>query len=141
MQSLKKYALFVLLAVFVASFGVASVHAQSAALTANVPFDFVAGKTNMTAGSYWVKTDGAFVAFSKVGGTTTYALLSQAGDAAKRDGQPYLVFTRYGTESFLNKIVFSSDQSYDLPRSNREKEIMAHVPTGEQVAVLFESAR
>jgi len=140
MQILKKYVLFVLMGVFVASLG-ASAHAQSAGLTANVPFDFTVGKATLKAGTYRVKAQGAFVAFSEVGGKTIYSLLLQGGKAAERDGLPYLVFTRYGKEAFLNKIVFSGDESYNLLHSSREKEIMAHVTRGEEVAVLIAPAR
>ena len=51
------------------------------------------------------------------------------------------MFTRYGNESFLNKIVFSSDQSYAVPRSNREKEIIARGVSGEEIAMLMGAAR
>jgi hypothetical protein len=142
MQSLKKNLLFILMALFVASFGGASlVWAQSAGMTADVPFDFAVGKVNLKAGSYSVKNQGAFVAFSQFGRETTYSLLYQGGKTAERNGQPYLVFTRYGSESFLKKIVFSADQSYDVPRSKREKEIVARGTRGEEVAMLMGAAR
>lgn len=139
MQNLKKYVLLGLMAMLVGSFAVASAHAQSFGMKAEVPFNFSVAKTDLKAGSYFVKIQGAFVTFSEVGGSTTYALLSNGGRAAYRNGQPYLVFTKYGNESFLNKIVFSSNQSYELPRSGREKEIMARVADREQVAVLIDA--
>lgn len=138
MQSLKKNVVLGLMAVLVVSFSVASAQAQSGAMKAEVPFNFSVVKTDLQSGNYSIKIQGAFVAFSEVGGSTTYALLSNRGRAAERNGHPYLVFTKYGTESFLNKIVFSSTESYELPRSGREKEIMARVTTGEQVAVVLE---
>jgi hypothetical protein len=141
MQHLRKSVLFVLVGVFVASFAIAPAHAQSASVSASVPFDFAVGTASLKAGSYRIVTQGSFAAFSLAGGNTTFTMLSQGGDASRRDGQPYLVFTRYGTESFLSKIVFSENESYAVPRSGREKELSAHLSSGEQVAVLIEQAR
>jgi hypothetical protein len=139
MQNLKQYVLLVLMTVFVASLAIVPAHAQG--LSANVPFDFVLGKTTMKADTYRIQVEGGFVAIVGVQGTTNYALLLPGGDAAIRDGKPYLIFTRYGTESFLSRIVFSADNICNLPRSVREKEMMAHLPAGEQVAVLIQPAR
>jgi hypothetical protein len=139
MQNLKKYVLFVLMTVFVASLAIVPAHAQG--ITANVPFDFVLGKTTMKADSYRIEKQGEFVAIVGVHGRISYSLLLPDRDAASRDGQPYLIFTRYGTESFLSKIVFSEDKSYAVPRSGREKELAARLNSGEQVAVLIEEAR
>ena len=141
MQHLRKSLLFVLVGVFVASFAMAPAHAQSASISASVPFDFAVGATSLKAGSYRIATQGSFLAFSLAGGNTTYTMLYQRGDASRRDGQPYLVFTRYGAESFLSKIVFSENESYEVPRSGREKELAARLNSGEQVAVLIEEAR
>lgn len=141
MQSLKQYVLFALMAVFVASFAIVPAHAQSARISANIPFDFSLGKSNLTAGTYSIETQGALVAFSMRGGDTKYALLRQPSDAVSHDGQPYLIFIRYGTESFLSKVVFSDDQAYDLPLSSREKELATHGMSGEQIAVLIQPAR
>jgi hypothetical protein len=139
MQNLKKYVLLVLMTVFVASLALVPAYAQG--LSANVPFDFVLGKTTMKADNYRIQVEGGFVAIVGVQGATNYALLLPGGDAAIRDGKPYLIFTRYGTESFLSRIVFSADSIYNLPRSVREKEMMAHLPAGEQVGVLIQPAR
>lgn len=141
MQNLKKFVLFVLMAVFVAALAIAPAHAQSGRLSVNVPFDFVLGKATLKAGTYRIETQGSFVSFSDADRKTTYALLLPGGGVSDRNGEPYVVFTRYGTESFLNKVVFSADNSYDLPRSSQEKEIMAHLTSGEQVAVLIQPLR
>ena len=139
MQNLKKSVLFVLMAVFVASLAIVPAHAQG--IEATVPFDFVLGKTTLKADNYRIQMQGSFVALAGEQGGTSYALLLPGSDAANRDGKPYLVFTRYGTDSFLSKIVFSADNIYKVPRSAREKEMMAHVTSGEEVAVLIQPAR
>jgi hypothetical protein len=138
MQNLKKYGLFLLMAVFVAAVAIAPAQAQGARLAADVPFDFAVGSAHFQAGSYTIKTEGGigtFVAFSKDGGQGIYSLLYQASKSALHNGQPYLVFNRYGTESFLTKIVFDEDHSYNLPRSSREKEILARRTSDEEMEV------
>jgi hypothetical protein len=140
MQNLKKSVLFVLMAVFVVSLAIVPAHAQG--MEANVSFDFVVGQTTMKADSYRIETQGAFMALVNVqDGRASYALLSPGDDAANHNGQPYLVFTRYGTESFLSKVVFSADKTYNLLRSSREKEMIAHARSGEEVAVLIQPLR
>jgi hypothetical protein len=141
MQSQKKSVLFLLAAVVVSALAIAPAHAQGSRASFNVPFDFVVGKNKMPAGTYRVGTQGNFVATVDGDGKATYSLLMAAGDAVSHDGQPYLRFRRYGKESFLKTIVFSDGASYDLPRSGREKEIMARTTPGEQVDVLSEGTR
>ena len=141
MQNFRKYVLFVLVGVFVASFAMVPAHAQSSSISASVPFDFAVGTSSLKAGSYRIVKQGSFLAFSGAGKDTVYTMLHPGSDSGRRDGQPYLVFTRYGTESFLSKIVFSETQSFGVPRSGREKELAAHLSSGEQVALLIEDAR
>jgi len=141
MQSPRKYTLFVLTAVFVASLALVPANAQSGGISASVPFDFMLEKTVMKAGSYRIETQGAFVAIIDGQGGSRFELVLPGSYAASRDGQPYLVFTRYGTESFLSRIAFSAKETYDLPRSSREKELASHRNSGEQVAVLIGAVR
>jgi len=141
MQNLRKYVLFAFMAVFMASLAIAPAHAQSR-LEANVPFDFVLGQTTMKANSYRIASDGSFIALVDANGKSLYSMYLAGSDAADHyNGAPYLVFTRYGTETFLSKIVFSTDRSYDLPRSSREKELAARLNSNEQVAVSIGAAR
>jgi hypothetical protein len=141
MQNLRKYVLFVLVGVFVASFAIVPAHAQGR-LAANVPFDFVLGRTTMKADTYRIESQGAFVSLVSGAGESRYSTFIPGSDAADRhNGAPYLVFVRYGAETFLSRIVFSTDHTYDLPRSSREKELAAHSNSGEQVAVLIQEAR
>jgi hypothetical protein len=140
MQSLKKFTLFLLLTVFVASVGIAPARAQSG-LKADIPFDFEIGKTTLKAGTYRVAVDGSFVLLQGPDGKTINALLLPGRADHRHKDEAYLVFTRYSKEAFLNTVAFSVDKTYDLPRSNREKEVMAHVESGEQLAVLIQPTR
>jgi hypothetical protein len=141
MQNLRKYVLFAFMAVFVASLAIAPAHAQGR-LAANVPFDFVLGQTTMKADTYRIESQGSFVALMDAEGRARYSMYLPGSDAADHhNGAPYLVFIRYGTETFLSRIVFSTDHTYDLPRSSKEKELAARLNSGEQIAVAIGAAR
>jgi hypothetical protein len=142
MQSLKKYVLFVLTAVLVASFAISAAQAQSAGAAVSIPFDFSVGKIHLKAGDYRIQPTalGTFLAFSS-DGNTRYTLLMPGEKAALHNGQPYLIFHRYGNEIFLRKLVLSAEKTYNLPRTSREKEILARLTPGEQVDLPIGSAR
>ena len=142
MLSLKKYLFIGLMGVVVAlSAAIPAAHAQGAA--AIIPFNFSVGSVQFQAGDYRLHTAGAqgsFLELSKVGGETKYTLLMPGvNDGSSRE--PYLVFHRYGNESFLIRIVFSNAETYDLPRTSREKEILAAANSGDQVEIPVGSAR
>lgn len=142
MQSLKKNLFVVLMVAFVASSTVASMHAQSGHLAVSIAFDFSVGKQHLNAGDYRVVTQGSFVSFSKIGGTTTAALLLPGGDVhSNHNGEPFLRFSQYGTEYFLKMIVFSERDSYSLPSSPREKEILASRRPVEEMVMLTGAVR
>jgi hypothetical protein len=141
MQSRKKLLMFLLSAVVVSALAIAPAHAQSGRASFDVPFDFIAGKSVMKAGTYRFTTDGNFVVFVSSGGKMSQMLLLP-GSAAPRSGrETYLEFKRYGNESFLSKVVFSNDTQFDLPRSSREKEILAQIGSGEVKEVLSGAAQ
>jgi len=138
MQSLKKFVLFAGMAAIGAALAVAPAQAQSG-VSAKIPFNFVLGKTTLQAGQYRIAKSGeSFVAVSGANGTTQFAMRLPGSHVRTSDGQPRLVFTRYGEESFLSKLVFSENEVYDLPVSGREKEMRAHLGSGEQLAVLIQ---
>src|SRR4051794_38019512 len=101
MQNLKQSVLFLLMAVFVGLFAIVPAHAQNRRVSANVPFDFEVGDTTLAAGAYRVETHGSFVAFVDPDGRSTYSILLVSGDAADQNGEPYLIFRRYGSKTFL----------------------------------------
>jgi len=137
MKSLKKNVVLLLGAVLGAMLVNVPAHAQGDRVAANVPFDFAVGKFEFKAGSYRIQrlSGTPFVSLTDADGKTRYTMLTPGGKVANRNGQPYLVFTRYGSESFLSKIVFSVDNNYQLPQSNREKEVMSKLVPGEQTVV------
>jgi hypothetical protein len=146
MQSLKKYLFIGLMALAaVASLNTPAAQAQGARAVATIPFNFSVGSTQFEAGDYRVQAEGdqkSFLALSKVGGDTKYSILFPGvNDDARNNRGPYLIFHRYGTEAFLSQVVFSSAETYELPRTSREKEILAGAPSGDQVKIPVGSAR
>jgi len=143
MQSAKRYLFIGLLAVAaIASLNVPVAQAQGGAV-ATIPFSFSVGSTQFEAGDYRIHTEGflgSILALAKVGGDTKLSLL-MPGVSNNPNRGPYLVFHRYGTETFLTKVVFSAAETYDLPRTAREKEILAGINSGDQVEIPVGSAR
>jgi hypothetical protein len=141
MQSLKKSVMLVMLAVFGVALAVGTAHAQRG-LVVDVPFDFVVGKATLQSGHYRIARSGAsFASFVDTKRNAKFAMLLPSGDVRSRNGNPYLVFTRYGQDTFLNKVVFSTNEVYDVPVSNREKEMKAQLGSGVEVAVLIQPVR
>jgi len=132
MQDVRKSVLLLFVAAMVAAMGIVPAHAQEASVSVNIPFDFVLGKQHLSMGKYTVQKQGAFASFRGPDGRSVYAMLLAGGSAAKLNGEPRLVFTRYGNESFLNHVVFSADRNYSLPRNSREKKLRSVGTTREQ---------
>ena len=141
MKSPKEYVLALLMLVFGATMGIAQ--AQTGRVSVDVPFDFVVGKANLAAGTYRVvrQPESPFLTLTNAQGHSVCALLFPGGKVDPKNGRPYLVFRRYGNEAFLNQVVFSANNNYELPRSSKEKEMMAKQTSGEQVAVLIQMAQ
>ena len=139
MRSFKKSVLLVVGTLFGAVLAVGTAHAREH-MTINVPFNFVLGKTTLQSGHYRIERSGAssFASFIDAQRNAKFALLLPGGDARSLNGNPYLVFTRYGQETFLNKVVFSSNEVYDLPVSSKEKELRVQLGPGEELAVLIQ---
>ena len=141
MQSLRKFVMFAMMALFGAGLAAGTAHAQDGKAV-DVPFDFVLGKATLQSGHYRIGKSGAsFASFIDSERSAKLIMLLPGGDAHSRNGNPYLVFTRYGQETFLNKVVFSSSESYDLPVTSKEKELRAQLGSGEELAVLIQPAR
>ena len=135
MQIAKKTVVLMFVVVLGAILANVSAQAQQPSVSVNVPFDFVVGQQTLAAGVYRMQREGEFVSIRSAEGPAVFALLLAGGTLSTQDGTPYIVFTRYGSEAFLNSVVFAADQSYNLSRSSKEKELMSRVSSGEQVAV------
>jgi hypothetical protein len=97
-------------------------------LTANVPFDFIAGSSRFPAGNYVVaetSTSGVFLIASADSRHSAFVLTN--ADSPKGSGQPELVFRRYEGQNFLSQITDGIDTSREIaltPRlMNRERHV------------------
>jgi hypothetical protein len=143
MQEVKKMLFIAVMAVIAAS-AVAPAHAQvEKRMSVSVPFDFALGKATLRNGQYKVEElPTGVVAFTNLDGfARQFAVTSPGGQANGHNGEPYLVFTRYGSDTFLSSVVFSATDSYALPKTNREKELIAKQGSGNQVAMVIQPAQ
>jgi hypothetical protein len=143
MKSQKKVGLLVALAVLGAMVAIVPAHAQSEArVSVNIPFDFVVGNSTLKAGVYRIEAvEAGVLTLGGADGQKRFALVATDGNAASSNGDSYVVLTRYGSEAFLDKVVFSSDSSYDLVLTSREKELISAAASGEGDAVVVHPSR
>ena len=145
MKSMKKVALFLLVAAIGANLAIGRAHAEDDTRAAvNVPFDFVVGKTVLKAGSYKVEVQqSGLVDFWSADAREHHIALMIPGSPSKdqKNDDPRLVFTRYGSESFLSKIAMSVDLNFELPVSGREKELIHSMSVGGGDSLVVQSGR
>ena len=119
-------------------------HAQTGSrVSVNIPFDFVIGNAPLKAGSYTVEqVESGILSFSGRDGREHRFALTVLEDSANGSHHSHFVFTRYGTEAFLNKVFLSADNDCNqLPRSNREKKLVQERVVGDEFSLLIEPAR
>ncbi len=139
MKSLKRALLFVLMSVFAATLVGVPAHAETLdRISVNVPFDFVAGTTKLSAGVYrFEKLESGVLALNSTDRKKhLFELIVGGGKAASSKGAPHVVFTRYKDEAFLSKVFFSDDNNYDLLPGNKERDLIAGHAMGQEVAVV-----
>lgn len=109
----------------------------------NIPFDFSVGNTPLKAGMYTVKeAQSGVLAISSIDGQQNTFVLTFRSDSNNHSQQPHLVFMRYGSGTFLDKVFLSADNDYDqLPRSSREKEVVRQQRVGGELSLLIQPER
>jgi hypothetical protein len=117
---------------------VGSASAQNRTVQAVVPFDFTAGNKLLPSGTYRITSETPFLVVirntEKAAGMVTRTIPN-----GKQSKIGVLVFTRYGNQYFLSKILSSSAQiSVELPTSQLEKRVRIQETTlqSEQQAVI-----
>ena len=103
-------------------------------LVVNVPFDFVAGNTNLPAGEYsvqvWAPTH-TLILISRRDSTTSAFIATNPAVASEPKTESKLIFNRYGDRYFLSQVWTAGNSSgRQLLKSDREKE-MAQVAKNE----------
>ena len=144
MQYLLKPMLFAVITVLGVALTIVPAHAQSGSrVLANIPFDFSVGNTTLKAGSYTVEQlESGILAFSSADGREHKFELSFPGDSDRQSQKPHLVFIRYGSEVFLKKVFFLSDEDCaELRESSRERELIKYRASGAELSLLIQPAR
>jgi hypothetical protein len=105
--------------------GTPTANAQSGQLKAFVPFDFMAGNTAMSAGTYFVTRDATASTFVSVRNSKRFplAVLSNIplSASSSSDKPSKLVFERYGQHYFLREVWFQSEAGRGLPETPGER--------------------
>lgn len=97
-------------------------HAQEAALKAEVPFDFAVGDKMLPAGDYLIFRQGVFLRIQNRNTNSALYIIPNVGEVA-RDLQPRLRFHHLNGFYFLKSIAASSSAtSVDLPTSRLEEQ-------------------
>ena len=144
MYSSMKFRLFVLLALLGAVITAVPAHAQIGIReSVNIPFDFAVGNTQFKAGMYTVdEVQSGTLAISSVDGQQHSFALTFRGDSANQSQHSHLVFARYGSKTFLDKVFLSAENDYEqLVPGSREKELAQHQKAGEELSLLIQPAR
>ena len=118
----------------------ACANAQSVNVKANVPFDFMVGKSTLPAGEYSIRSTstGASSVLAIRGGKTN-EMLASANQAQALNPSPNsrLVFHKYGDQYFLSQIWLQGERAgREFKITRREAEVAKNVPTSEDVIVL-----
>ena len=139
-----KLGLFVVVAMLGSAITVVPAHAQVGIREfVNIPFDFAVGQTQFKAGMYTVdEVQAGTLAISSVDGQHHSFALTFRGDSANHSRQPHVVFTRYGSMTFLDKVFLSSENDYEeLVPGKREKELAQRQKGGEELSLLIQPTR
>ena len=145
MTGLIKSSLFALLMIVLGTaITSAPAHAQTGSrVSVNIPFDFVIGDATLKQGNYKVEqVEQGVLSFSGYDGQQHRFALTVLDNSDNGSHAPHLVFTRYGTETFLNKVFLSADNDCNqLPRSSLEKKFVHDQVRGDEFSLLIEPAR
>ena len=144
MQYLVKPMLLAALTVFGVALTIVPAQAQSGSRAlANIPFDFSVENTTLKAGSYTVEQQhSAILALSSSDEKYNQFAMTFPGDPDKQSQESELVFIRYGNEVFLKRVFISGNEnSYELPESSREREIIKNQASGAELSLLIQPTR
>ena len=107
---------------------VSAAHAQSAAVSANIPFDFIVGKQAYPAGNYllrpWGTVHGDILIHNRDesrDGTVLTEACEKVGEAEKT----VLIFHRYGDQYFLEQVWIEANTiGLQVPKSKIETQLV-----------------
>jgi hypothetical protein len=111
-------------------------------LVINIPFDFVAGNTQLAAGEYTVKVSvptHSLILISRKDSTASAFINTYAAVSSTPQAESKLVFNRYGDRYFLSQVWSEGNsQGRQLVKTSREKEmaLTAKIETEGQVTLV-----
>jgi hypothetical protein len=118
----------------------ASAYAQTGVVKANVPFNFIVGKTQIPAGRYLIQnlsTSGSAMAIESPDRQVIKLVLPNACESLMAQDKTKLVFHRYGDQYFLAQVwTEGNNRGSELPKSQRETEVAMDYPTAQNVVVV-----
>jgi hypothetical protein len=132
-----KKQLFVLLGLGLL-FATASAYAQTAALKANIPFNFIVTGKSLPAGEYTIQSVSTSDRVLVIRGADKSAnmVMANACESARPSDKTKLVFHRYGDRYFLSQIWTAGNSSgAELPQSRRETEVAMDFPRQDVVLI------
>ena len=118
---------------FAISILMASAVAQTGAIKANIPFDFIVARQTFPAGEYKVSVQGTMLQLTRLNGTDS-GYVKYNLSAHDKDMSPRLIFHRYGNRNFFAQ-AWITGAGHELIASPREIEY-ARTDKQEQVVVL-----
>jgi hypothetical protein len=119
----------------------ASAYAQTGVVKANVPFNFIVNKTQISAGQYRIQplgsTNSGALAIESSDGKMVMAFLPNTCESARPQETTKLVFHRYGSQYFLSQIwTAGNERGNELPKSEQEREVAMSYPALQDVVVV-----
>lgn len=144
MQYLSKLMVLAVVTALGVALAIVPAHAQSGSrVLVDIPFDFSVENTTLKAGNYMIdEPQPGIISFSSRDGKERQFALTSLGDPDKQIHEPHLVFIRYGSEAFLEKVFFSADEECRaLSESSRERALIKNETSGAELSLLVQPAR
>jgi hypothetical protein len=119
-------------------FATASAYAQTAALKANIPFNFIVAGNTLPAGEYTIQSLSVNARVLTIRGADNSAnmVMANSCESARPSDNTKLVFHRYGDRYFLSQIWTAGNSSgAELPQSPRETEVAMDFPRQDVVLI------
>lgn len=139
MNILKGFTMLMLLVSVTLAAAVVSANAQSTAIKANIPFEFVVGDKTLPAGDYSVTTANTAhdaLRIQSADGKNSALRLSGPTEQ-KNKGRSRMVFHRYGQNYFLAEVWKGGTEGRELAKSKQERAIereLASIPSKSDLA-------
>jgi hypothetical protein len=119
-------------------FATASAYAQTAALKANIPFNFIVAGKSLPAGEYTIQSVSTSDRVLVIRGSETSPnmVMTNSCESARPSDRTKLVFHRYGDRYFLSQIWTAGNSSgAELPQGTREAEVAMDFPRQDVVLI------